>query len=420
MKVRIETLLAVSLLASTALVPAAIAQQNQQPEAAAEPCGELGQVIEEHRDRFEDQWIRDAETAIEDADAEVCRTHLEEARTQIGEPDAAAQATSGADAETDADAAIEAEIGIDQPPPEVTVEQQAPDIAVTQPRPQVIVRQQQPRITVRQAEPVVRVQIPEPTITVEMPEPEITVEMPEPEVEVMQARPQIDVEQARPDVTVEQADPELTVDTAEVEQGGQEEQAEVQLQQDEAQVEMQGGQQADVQVEQAEPQVSYEAAEPRVIIEGAGEQQPDQPARQAVGEGDGDQPPATDMQREDAGAAEWRGDRQAFTAPQVEREGYQQLQEVDEASLDDLSGASVYDANDESIGSVSDVVVDDQGNAEHLVVNVGGFLGIGAKQVAIGFDEVTILRQQDGDELRIYVDATQQQLEEAPEYQPAN
>jgi hypothetical protein len=39
------------------------------------------------------------------------------------------------------------------------------------------------------------------------------------------------------------------------------------------------------------------------------------------------------------------------------------------------------------------------GAAEYVLVDVGGFLGIGTRRVAIGFDETTVLRDAGWDEL---------------------
>jgi hypothetical protein len=50
-----------------------------------------------------------------------------------------------------------------------------------------------------------------------------------------------------------------------------------------------------------------------------------------------------------------------------------------------LIGLDVYGANNEKIGDVNDILVDRQGNADAVVVGVGGFLGIGEKNVALPY-----------------------------------
>lgn len=52
----------------------------------------------------------------------------------------------------------------------------------------------------------------------------------------------------------------------------------------------------------------------------------------------------------------------------------------------DLDGKSVEDANGESIGSISDTLVNEDGEVIAVLVGVGGFLGIGAKDVAVSMD----------------------------------
>jgi sporulation protein YlmC with PRC-barrel domain len=53
-----------------------------------------------------------------------------------------------------------------------------------------------------------------------------------------------------------------------------------------------------------------------------------------------------------------------------------------------LVGLTVYGANNERIGDINDVLVDRNGNAEAVVIGVGGFLGIGEKDVAVPFKSV--------------------------------
>jgi sporulation protein YlmC with PRC-barrel domain len=48
----------------------------------------------------------------------------------------------------------------------------------------------------------------------------------------------------------------------------------------------------------------------------------------------------------------------------------------------------VYDPNDNKIGEIMDVLVDQSGTITALIVGVGGFLGAGEKDVAVPFGEV--------------------------------
>ena len=51
---------------------------------------------------------------------------------------------------------------------------------------------------------------------------------------------------------------------------------------------------------------------------------------------------------------------------------------------------SVYDPNDSKIGEIMDVLVDREGKATAHIVGVGGFLGMGEKDVAVPFNAVQI------------------------------
>jgi sporulation protein YlmC with PRC-barrel domain len=81
-------------------------------------------------------------------------------------------------------------------------------------------------------------------------------------------------------------------------------------------------------------------------------------------------------------------------------------------------GKTVYtgaDEQGEAIGDVNDVVINANGGAEALVIGVGGFLGIGEKDVAVGFDRVS-WSDRDGQRI-IVVSATKEDLQAAPEFQ---
>jgi sporulation protein YlmC with PRC-barrel domain len=94
-------------------------------------------------------------------------------------------------------------------------------------------------------------------------------------------------------------------------------------------------------------------------------------------------------------------------------EGYQLA--TQELSAEDLIGSAVYSPNDETIGEVGDVLFTPEGEIEAVVVDVGGFLGIGEKPVAVQFDALNVQKAEDGD-LRLMVNASQEQLTNAPAY----
>jgi hypothetical protein len=88
---------------------------------------------------------------------------------------------------------------------------------------------------------------------------------------------------------------------------------------------------------------------------------------------------------------------------------------VSAASAEQLIGTAVYGAQDENLGEVRDVIVSGEGQVEAFIIDVGGFLGIGAKPVSMALDTLDIKEDANGD-LRIHTSYTQEQLEALPEY----
>ena len=78
-----------------------------------------------------------------------------------------------------------------------------------------------------------------------------------------------------------------------------------------------------------------------------------------------------------------------------------------------LTGADVRDPEDKSIAEVSDLVLTAEGQVTDVVLDVGGFLGIGAKSVAIPMDRLTVA-QAEGGAVRIWVNMTKEELEALP------
>jgi hypothetical protein len=112
----------------------------------------------------------------------------------------------------------------------------------------------------------------------------------------------------------------------------------------------------------------------------------------------------------------WMMGRDPMMAPSVAIDGWQQVP-VAELSVDDLTDAAVFGAGQEQIGSVNDVHLDADGQIEYVTVDVGGFLGLGTHTFAIGFDEMTVLRDSGWEALQVHVAATRQDLEQMPEYE---
>jgi len=52
----------------------------------------------------------------------------------------------------------------------------------------------------------------------------------------------------------------------------------------------------------------------------------------------------------------------------------------------EIKGTDVYSDQNEKIGSVDDVLLDQHGNVKAVVIGVGGFLGVGERNVAVPFN----------------------------------
>ncbi|GGH55446.1 hypothetical protein GVY41_10570 [Frigidibacter albus] len=87
-------------------------------------------------------------------------------------------------------------------------------------------------------------------------------------------------------------------------------------------------------------------------------------------------------------------------------------------TAEQLQGAPVYDASDERIGDISELVVAADGTITEAVIDIGGFLGIGAKPVALNFEQLQVMAEDaDGTGVRIHLNATEEELEAMPEYE---
>ena len=112
-------------------------------------------------------------------------------------------------------------------------------------------------------------------------------------------------------------------------------------------------------------------------------------------------------------------DRAMLVAPMMNRDGYN-IVKVSDVSIDMLIGKTVYGLDDSNVGEVDDVTVDADGAVQKVIIDFGGFIGMGTTQVALGFDELTILTNADNTDIRVYVDATTDQIKAMPVYTAPN
>ncbi|MDD7971018.1 PRC-barrel domain-containing protein [Roseinatronobacter alkalisoli] len=107
------------------------------------------------------------------------------------------------------------------------------------------------------------------------------------------------------------------------------------------------------------------------------------------------------------------GDMDAEADAEPAGETIVQQQAANELRVDWITGTTVYSRQDENIGRIDDLIIDQDSHAiTAAILSVGGFLGMGAKQIAVRFDELEI----DFDAREIYLNLTRDQADAAPEY----
>lgn len=77
-----------------------------------------------------------------------------------------------------------------------------------------------------------------------------------------------------------------------------------------------------------------------------------------------------------------------------------------------IVGANVYSTAGEKLGDVNDLIIDGTGRLTGVVVGVGGFLGVGEKNVALSWNAVTVGAMEKG-KPRLSVDVTRDALDKA-------
>lgn len=85
---------------------------------------------------------------------------------------------------------------------------------------------------------------------------------------------------------------------------------------------------------------------------------------------------------------------------------------ADELDASTVEGANVYDPDDNDIGTVSHFL--GSGQQAQAVVDVGGFLGLGAKPVALPVSSLNFMRDESG-KVHATTTMTKDQLKDLPE-----
>jgi hypothetical protein len=119
-----------------------------------------------------------------------------------------------------------------------------------------------------------------------------------------------------------------------------------------------------------------------------------------------------------------------MTVPALAQDAVQRAQEVPvveavekksaatfsgDVSAKELLSENVVNAANESIGDINDVLIGHDGKVAAVIVGVGGFLGMGEKDVALPYDQLTFSKDGNNN-LIVGTSATKESLEDAPEY----
>jgi hypothetical protein len=81
---------------------------------------------------------------------------------------------------------------------------------------------------------------------------------------------------------------------------------------------------------------------------------------------------------------------------------------------DEVIGTAVHNINDEEVGSIADLVMDQDHKLAGVVLSVGGFLGVGDKWVAVPVEQIELPK---GDQpARLLLAVTEEQLTNAPDF----
>ncbi|MBD9445860.1 PRC-barrel domain-containing protein [Rhizobium sp. RHZ01] len=96
--------------------------------------------------------------------------------------------------------------------------------------------------------------------------------------------------------------------------------------------------------------------------------------------------------------------------------GYLTEQAADQISANTYIGQSVYTGQNESIGEVNDLIMKEDGGLVAAIIGVGGFLGIGEKDVAVPMDKITVAQNTQDGTVKLTTSETAETLKAAPQF----
>ncbi len=106
------------------------------------------------------------------------------------------------------------------------------------------------------------------------------------------------------------------------------------------------------------------------------------------------------------------------TAPKSDAAHFVTKQTSDQWLFSKFKGTDVVGTDDKKIGDVSDVLFDKDKKILAYIVGVGGFLGIGAKDVAIDPASFQAVPGKDATDFKLRLSMTKDELKAAPTFEP--
>ena len=101
----------------------------------------------------------------------------------------------------------------------------------------------------------------------------------------------------------------------------------------------------------------------------------------------------------------------------VEHQSFVKNQHATDWRGSKLIGAIVYGPDNASIGSINELLIGNESKVRAVVIGVGGFLGVGEKNVAVPLDSLNITRKPDSSVIdKISVNYTKDELKSAPTF----
>jgi len=83
-------------------------------------------------------------------------------------------------------------------------------------------------------------------------------------------------------------------------------------------------------------------------------------------------------------------------------------------TANEFIGKTIYTTANENVGEINDLVFGNDGKIVGVVIGVGGFLGIGEKDVLVSLDSIRMTKADGSDTVQLVVDASKEALENAP------